>query len=176
MAQETRQLAKYAAALRFEDLPGPVVQRAKDAIADTIAAIAFGAHLPWSRIIVDYARRRGAGGKSRVFAPGGARLHAPMAAFANGALAHAFEMDNLTWPNTGVHPGGTMCMPALAVAQERGIGGRELIAAVVAGSEVMIRIGRATKHNNEGRGFHAPGTTGPFGGAVAVGRLLKFVH
>ena len=174
MAQETRQLAKYAAALRFDDLPGPVVQRAKDAIADTIAAIAFGAHLPWSRIVVDYARRRGAGGKSRVFAPGGARLQAPMAAFANGALAHAFEMDNLTWPNTGVHPGATMCMPALAVAQERGIGGRELIAAVVAGSEVMIRIGRATKHNNEGRGFHAPGTTGPFGGAVAVGRLLKF--
>ena len=31
-----------------------------------------------------------------------------MAAFANGALAHAFEMDNLTWPNTGVHPGATM--------------------------------------------------------------------
>ena len=28
--------------------------------------------------------------------------------FANGALAHAFEMDNLTWPNTGVHPGATM--------------------------------------------------------------------
>ena len=65
-------------------------------------------------------------------------------------------------------------MPALAVAQERGIGGRALIAAVVAGGEVMIRIGRATKHNNETRGFHAPGTTGPFGGAIAVGRLLKF--
>jgi 2-methylcitrate dehydratase PrpD len=174
MAQETLQLAKYAAALRYEDLPGPVVQRAKDCIADTIAAIAFGAHLPWSRIVVDYAKKRGAGGKSRVFAPGGARLQAPMAAFANGALAHAFEMDNLTWPNTGVHPGATMCMPALAMAQERRIGGRELIAAVVAGAEVMLRIGRATKHNNEGRGFHAPGTTGPFGGAIAAGRLLKF--
>jgi 2-methylcitrate dehydratase PrpD len=174
MAQETLQLAKYAASLRYEDLPGPVIQRAKDAIADTVAAIAFGAHLPWSRIIVDYARRRGAGGKSHMFAPGGPRLQAPMAAFANGAMAHAFEMDNLTWPNTGVHPGATMAMPAIAVAQERGIGGRALIAAVVAGSEVMIRIGRATKHNNEGRGFHAPGTTGPFGSAVAVGRLLKF--
>jgi 2-methylcitrate dehydratase PrpD len=174
MAQETLQLAKYAASLRYEDLPGPVIQRAKDAIADTVAAIAFGAHLPWSRIIVDYASKRGAGGRSHVFAPGGPRLQAPMAAFANGALAHAFEMDNLTWPNTGVHPGATMAMPAIAVAQERGIGGRALIAAVVAGSEVMIRIGRATKHNNEGRGFHAPGTTGPFGSAVAVGRLLKF--
>jgi len=174
MAQESLQLAEYAATLRYRDIPAEVVQRAKDAIADTIAAIAFGAHLPWSRMIVDYARTRGAGGNSRVFGPGGLKLQAPMAALANGALAHAFEMDNLTWPNTGVHPGATMAMPALAVAQERGIGGRALIEAVVAGSELMIRVGRATKHNNEGRGFHAPGTTGPFGSAAAVGRLLKF--
>src|ERR1051325_5692660 len=83
-------------------------------------------------------------------------------------------MDNLTWPNTGVHPGATMAMPALAVAQERGLSGRALLEAVVAGSELMIRVGRATKHNNETRGFHAPGTTGPYGSAAAVGRLLKF--
>jgi 2-methylcitrate dehydratase PrpD len=172
--QATQRLAEYASSLRYEDLPGDVVQRAKDCIADTVAAIAFGADLPWSRIVSNYAGKRGAGGKSRLLAPGGVRLTAPMAAFANGALAHAFEMDNLTWPNTGVHPGATMCTPALAVAQERGIGGRELITAVVAGAEMMIRVGRATKHNNEGRGFHAPGTTGPFGGAAAVGRLLKF--
>jgi 2-methylcitrate dehydratase PrpD len=174
MAQESLQLAEYAAGLSLRDIPGPVIQRAKDAIADTIAAIAFGAHLPWSRIIVGYAQKRGAGGKSRVFAPGGLKLQAPAAAFANGSLAHAFEMDNLTWPNTGVHPGATMAMPALAVAQERGIGGRALLEAVVAGSELMIRIGRATRHNNETRGFHAPGTTGPFGSAAAVGRLLRF--
>ncbi len=36
----------------------------------------------------------------------------------------------------------------------------------------MIRIGRATQHSNEGRGFHAPGTTGPFGAAVACAKLL----
>src|SRR5260370_25434473 len=36
----------------------------------------------------------------------------------------------------------------------------------------MIRIGRATGHTNEARGFHAPGTTGPFGPAVACGHLL----
>ena len=106
--------------------------------------------------------------------PAAHRVHAPAAALANGALAHAFEMDNLTWPSTGVHPGATLLAAGLAVAQERGIGGRELIAAFVAGSEVMIRIGRATHHSNEGRGFHAPGTTGPFGAAVACGRLMGF--
>lgn len=31
----------------------------------------------------------------------------------------------------------------------------------------MYRIGSATRHSNEKRGFHAPGTTGPFGAAVA---------
>ena len=174
MANETKTLADYASNLRFSDLPDAVVQRAKDCIADTVAVIAFGAALPWSRIVLRYAGRMGRGGKSRVLQPGGALLHAPMAAFANGALAHAFEMDNLTWPNSGVHPGATMLVPALTVAQERGIGGRELLTAFVAGAETMIRIGRATKHNNEGRGFHAPGTTGPFGGAAAAGRLMKF--
>jgi 2-methylcitrate dehydratase PrpD len=174
MAKETTQVAEYAAALRYQDIPADVVERAKQCIADTVAAVVFGYHLPWSRMIVAFAEKNGAGGNSRILGPGGARVHAPAAALANGALAHAFEMDNLTWPNTGVHPGATLLASGLAVAQERGIGGRELIAAVVAGAEVMIRIGRATRHNNEGRGFHAPGTTGPFGAAVACGRLMGF--
>jgi 2-methylcitrate dehydratase PrpD len=101
-------------------------------------------------------------------------VQAPLAAFANGALTHAFELDNLTKPGSGVHPGATLLPPGLAIAQERGMGGRDLIAAFVAGAEVMIRIGRATHHSNEARGFHAPGTTGPFGGAIAAGKLMGF--
>src|SRR5262247_3279320 len=171
MAKETAELARYAASCRYEDIPPEVIERAKQCITDTIAAIIFGYHLPWSRIVVAFAQKNGVGGNSRVLGPGGPRVHAPAAALANGALAHAFEMDNLTWPSTGVHPGATLLTSGLAVAQERGIGGRALITAFVAGAEVMIRIGRATKHSNEGRGFHAPGTTGPFGAATACGRL-----
>ncbi len=73
-----------------------------------------------------------------------------------------------------VHPGATLLAPGLAVAQERGFTGRDLLVAFVAGAEVMIRIGRVTRHTNEQRGFHAPGTTGPFGGAIAVGKLYGF--
>ena len=174
MARETQKLAEYAVGVRYEDLPAPVVERAKACIADTVATIAFGGDLPWSRIVVDYAARTGAGGKSAILMPGGASVQAPSAALANGALAHAFEMDNLTWPSTGVHPGATAFVAALATAQERGIGGRDLLTAFVTACEAMIRVGRATQHSNEGRGFHAPGTTGPFGAAVAAGRLLAF--
>jgi 2-methylcitrate dehydratase PrpD len=165
VAHETLRLAEYAAKLRYQDVPADVVQRAKDTITDAVGTIVFGYDLPWSRIIVAHARRSGPGGKSRILGLGGPLVQAPSAAFANGALAHAFELDNLTKPGSGVHPGAILLSAGLAVAQERGFTGRDLLTAFVAGSEVMIRIGRATKHTNEARGFHAPGTTGPFGGA-----------
>ena len=173
MAEETVQLARYAAALRYEDLPEAVAACAKDAIIDTVAACICGSALPWSRIIIDYAERTGPGGTSRILGRG-SPVQAPAAALANGALAHAFELDSLTRPGAGAHPGATVLPPALAVAQQPGTTatGRDLIAAFVAGNEVMIRIGRATGHTNEARGFHAPGTTGPFGAAVACGHLL----
>src|ERR1700738_1470299 len=171
MAKETELLAQYAAALRYEDIPADVIARAKQCIADTIAVIICGYEQPWSRMIARYAEKYGGTGKSRVLGPGGARLNAPAAALANGAIAHAFEMDNLTWPNTGVHPGATLLAPALAVAQERALDGEALIGAVIAGAEVMIRIGRATHHRNESRGFHAPGCWGsmPAGCATRSG-------
>jgi 2-methylcitrate dehydratase PrpD len=171
MARETVRLAEYAASLRWENLPTTVVTTAKACIADTVAAIICGADKPWSRIVAAYAERTGPGGKSRILGSVGAAVQAPAAALANGALAHAFELDSLTRPGAGAHPGATVLPPALAAAQERGADGRALIAAFVAGNEVMIRIGRATGHTNEARGFHAPGTTGPFGAAVAAGRL-----
>ena len=173
MAHETVRLAEYAAGLRYEDLPPEVVQRAKDCITDTVAVIVQGSALPWSRIVVRYAQRTGAGGQSRILGVDGPSIQAPAAALANGALAHAFKSDNLSRPGVGVHPGATLLPPALAIAQEHGSSGRDLITAIVAGFEVMYRIGRATKHSNERRGFHAPGTTGPFGAAVAAGRLLQ---
>jgi 2-methylcitrate dehydratase PrpD len=171
---QTERLAAYAAALRYEDIPPEVIQRAKDCIIDGAATVSYGAELPWSRMIIAYAQRYGGGGKSAILGTGGVSVNAPAAALANGALAHAFELDATTKPNTGAHPAATLFTSSLAVAQERGLGGRELITAFVAGAEVMFRIGAATKHSNEERGFHAPGTTGPFGAAVAVGRLEGF--
>jgi 2-methylcitrate dehydratase PrpD len=171
MADDTVRLAQYAAALRYADLPAEVVGCARDCIIDTIAAAICGSRMPWSRLVIDYAERTGPGGQCHILGRGSA-VQAPAAALANGALAHAFELDALTRPGAGAHPGATVLPPALAVAQQEGKGGQALIAAFVAGNEVMIRIGRATGHTNEARGFHAPGTTGPFGAAVACGHLL----
>ncbi len=58
------------------------------------------------------------------------------------------------------------------MAQHLGKSGKDVVTGFVAGCEVLSRIGEATRHSAESRGFHAPGLTGPFGAAVAAGRLL----
>lgn len=168
---QTRELAEFAAALRYDDLPEDVRDRARECVQDTVGVMIFGAGLPWSRIVLDYARRNGGGGPCHVLGASGFGTTAPFAALANGAAAHAFEMDSLRKPSTGVHPGGIV-PAALAVGEEVDASGRDLILAFVAGMEVMTRIGLATRHSSEEKGFHAPGLTGVFGSAVAAGKLL----
>lgn len=171
MTLAIRKLAEYAAGLRYDDIPADVAARARDCIMDTVAVATFGSTFPWSKAIASYARRTGGGGRCTLLGSSD-KLHPPAAALANGALAHAFELDNLRFPGAGVHPGATVAAPALVMAEEVGANGRALIAAVVAGCEVMMRVGAASLHTSEKLGFHAPGLTGPFGSAVACGRLL----
>ena len=172
MSAVARTLAGFAAGLTYDRIPPEVIARAKDCIIDTVGVAIFGSDLPWSRIVVDYAQRYGSGGRSTILGSGNGRAHAPFAALANGALAHAFELDSLRQPGAGVHPGASVAVPALAIAEEIGASGKDLLTAFVAGCEVMFRIGAASRHTSETLGFHAPGLTGPYGAAVAAGRLL----
>ena len=165
-------LAQFCVNLRLQDVPDDVVAMAKTCIADTVAVATYGSAMPWSRTVSDYAQRYGAGGPCRLLGAGNVRVHAPYAALANGAFAHAFEQDSVRKPGAGVHPGATLLPPALALAQELNVSGARLLLAFIAGCEVMFRIGDASLHSSEGRGFHAPGLTGPYGAAVAAGMVL----
>ena len=109
-------LAEFVTSLDYRDLPSPVVEKAKACIIDTVAASIYGAQLPWSRIIIDYVRRTSAAGHCAILGTD-ALVRAPMAALANGALAHAFELDAPVHPSVGVHPGPGCALPGLAVAQ-----------------------------------------------------------
>lgn len=166
-----RTLSEFAAALTYERIPNAVVERAKAIIIDTIAASAYGASFPWSRIVTEYVKRTSAPGNAIVWGTE-LRVRAPMAALANGALAHAFELDCAYHPSIGAHSGAGATTPAVAVAQGRGKGGKDLITAVVAASEVMYRIALAGHETPEKIGFHAPGLLGVFGGAIAAGCLM----
>jgi len=164
-------LAQFVAELSYSEIPVAVVERAKDCIIDTVAVASFGARFPWSRMLVEHAKQYGSGGACTILGVPGLRLHAPYAALANGALTHAYEQDSLRQPGAGVHPGATIVPAVLAACEETGADGKTAIAAFVAGCEVLFRIGAASHHTSEKLGFHAPGLTGPYGAAVAAGRV-----
>ncbi len=124
-------------------------------------------------MVLAEAAASGEGGPCRLPGVDGHHLHVPQAALALGTFAHAFELDNLRKPAAGVHGGATVALPALAMAQACGANGRDLVTAIVAGIEVMFRIGAATLHSAEKVGFHGPGMTGPFGSAAACASLMK---
>ncbi|MEA3086834.1 MAG: hypothetical protein QOC89_4531 [Paraburkholderia sp.] len=162
-------LSEYALSVRFEQLPADIVRLAKDCLIDAIGAALYGHEVEAGQAALRYVSHSPAGpcailGTSRRVAP-------EAAAFAGGVLVHAAELDSLRQPGAGVHPGAALVPAALAAAQVSGASGRDLLAALVAGIEVLFRIGSATKHTAEARGFHAPGLTGPFGAAIVAGKL-----
>src|SRR5258706_291611 len=68
---------------------------------------------------------------------------------------------------------GSERRPAVrAVGEEVHASGNDVLAAFVAGSEVMSRIGLASDNTAEKVGFHSPGITGTYASTVAAGRLF----
>lgn len=171
MKPAARSLAEFVTSLDYNEIPPEVVEKAKACIIDTIAAATYGAQLPWSRIIIGYAQRNSGPGHACILGTD-LRVRAPFAALANGALAHAFELDAPVHPSVGVHPGPGCVLPGLAVSQGTAKSGRDFITAFVAGFEAMHRIADTSPQSSEKKGFHAPGLFGVFGGAMTAGRLM----
>ncbi len=167
----TRELAAFGHGLSLDAIPATVVQKANEAIIDTVGVCIFGSTLPWGRMVIDYAQLYGTGGTGTILGTT-IKVATPLAALANGVLGHAFELDNLRQPSMGVHHGSTLVPALLAVGEEVHASGNDILAAFIAGSEVMSRIGLASDNTAEKVGFHSPGITGTYASTVAAGRLL----
>jgi 2-methylcitrate dehydratase PrpD len=165
-------LAEFAVGLKYEDIPPEVLERAKDCIIDTVGACIFGSQMPWTQIVIEMAKRNSAPGECSIFGTP-IKVRAPFACLANGASAHAFELDALCEPSVGIHPSAALCVPGLAPSQGRKGNGKALLSAVVAGYEVLYRVGDAAKHSIEKVGFHSPGVVGVFGTVAVIGRLFE---
>ncbi|MBI3045308.1 MAG: MmgE/PrpD family protein [Betaproteobacteria bacterium] len=168
----SRRLAEYAVGLTYDRIPPEVVERAKDCVIDTVGACVFGSQLPWTQTVIEYSRRNSAPGECSVFGTL-VKVRAPFACLSNGASVHAFELDCLCEPSVGIHPSAALAVPGLAPAQGRKMSGKALLSAIVAGYEVLYRIGDSAKHSIEKNGFHSPGVVGPFGTAIVIGRMFS---
>jgi 2-methylcitrate dehydratase PrpD len=100
------------------------------------------------------------------------RVPAAQAAFANAISSHSIELDDIDVIAL-FHFSPPVFSAALAAAEQHRASGRQLLAALAAGCEMMERVSRAANSSLRNRGFHTTPTCGVFGATVAAAKLCR---
>ncbi|MFI5614869.1 MmgE/PrpD family protein [Amycolatopsis sp. NPDC051903] len=168
----TRELATFAAGLRYESLPPEVVAMAKRCVLDSLGCGIYGSATPWAdavaRTVGQLGQAPAASGWGRVV-----RADALGTAMINGTAAQGYELDDCHDQSMS-HYGAGVVPAVIAVAEAMGpFDGKQLITAVAAGYEVGTRVGNTVSPSAFHRGFHPCGLTSTFAAAAAVATLLE---
>jgi len=142
----SHRLAAHVANTVFDQIPKAAVQAAKRSTLDTLGAMLAGTAAPGIDTMVTMARGWGGNAQASVLGAG-LRLPAPLAAWCNGAMARALEVDDCV-DFLPVHPSAS-CVPALfALAELKGgLSGRDFLTALAIGQDVIIRMGLTVREN-----------------------------
>lgn len=168
-APVARELAEWVVGLRLDDIPAAVRHAAcrnlLDGLGTGLAAARQGAADPAVTVAI------GLGGPPEATVLGSRdRVSAPAAALATGTLVHALDFDD-THTGGVVHPTAAVLPAALAVGEQVGASGADVLTAAVAGYEVVCRIGAAAPRAFHARGLHATSVCGVLAAASVAGRL-----
>jgi 2-methylcitrate dehydratase PrpD len=168
----TRALAEQARTLTYADLPDDVRKLARQCVLDYVACTLAGAKEELAEILLAEMAEQGGAPIATVIGHT-ERLPVLSAALVNGAASHALDFDDVNLSMTG-HPSVVLLSALLALAEQRGSSGEDVMTAFVAGYELQCRLGLllAPGHYNV-LGFHATGTLGSFGAAAACAHLLR---
>jgi 2-methylcitrate dehydratase PrpD len=100
------------------------------------------------------------------------RLDPLGAAFINAIGGNLLDYDD-THLRTVIHPSAPVAPAVLALAEQRGLSGADVLLAFILGAEVECRIGNAVSPGHYARGWHITSTCGVFGSAAAAAKLLR---
>jgi len=163
-------IARWALDFSLDDAPAEVVHNARVRLLDVVGVmLASGGHETVRKSVLATADSD-AGGR------GAHSLVDPMetspagAAFINGVAAAVLEYDD-THIATNIHATCVVAAASLAVAQQLRLSGRELLAAVLVGSEIVCRLGQVAPIRMHELGFHPTSVYGVFAATYAVARL-----
>ncbi len=173
MVQITRRISEFVAGVSYDTLPAEVTERTKVLVMDLVGIAVRARHEADSTpSLLAATHKLGlAHGEGSVIAEG-TGFAPPGAALVNGTLAHSLDFDDTHAPGS-IHPSAPIVPAALAAAEMTGSSGRELIAGIVAGYEVQIRLSLAlVPKDHYLRGYHPTATCGAFGAAAAAASVF----
>lgn len=154
----TEHIAQFVYNLKYEDLPPEVVLAAKNMIMDALSVAVGTTHVSPkdARAIWDTVEHYG-GAPAATAVVTGKKMPAPFAAMANATLTHGLDFDD-THKESLCHTSASVVASALAIVEEVGGTGKDLILAAVIGFEIAVRIGMSVMPSHYARGWHSTGT------------------
>lgn len=160
----------FANRFHLEDAPAEAKDNIKKCLLDWLGVAIRGSAMPQAECIKQYVREMGGNAHASIIgSPGRSSMF--NAALSNGYYGHILEMDDVDKESI-THPGTVVISAALSVGERQNLSGAEFLAAVIAGYEVMLRVGAAVTPAHY-QIWHTTATSGVFGSAVAAGRLLN---
>lgn len=165
-------LADFVVNTKYANIPQDVITVAKKSLLDTLGVILAANTLGEGCLeFVNMAKDWGREGKSTIIGFG-VKTSPPMAAFANGSMAHALDFEEVH-DSALVHPSAQSLPAALAVSESLGgVSGQEFIAAIVIGNEITTRLGMALSCNPIEYGWYIPPILGAIGATAAACKIL----
>ncbi len=169
----TRLLARFVADLKYGALPPAVIERARVHLLDGLGCLLAGtAGGPGQSAAAMIAALRTQGGDATMFT-GRTRGSPRDAAFVNAMTLYSVGLNDIHTGSVS-HPGGCVIPVVLAAGEAGDLSGRDMLVAMIAGYEVMCRVGRSIMPSHRERGFHPTGTYGTFGTTAAAARMMGF--
>ncbi|MFT7459861.1 MAG: 2-methylcitrate dehydratase [Planctomycetota bacterium] len=142
-------MGKWIAALRYEDLPTAVVEKARRLLLDTVGCALGGLNGEPVRLARETVFLQGGNPQSTLIGLG-RKVSADQAAFVNGMAIRYLDFNDYTPP--GGHPSINIA-PALAVAEMQNRTGKDLLLSIAIGHEVYVRMREATIGDDWSDGF-----------------------
>jgi 2-methylcitrate dehydratase PrpD len=169
--QVTAELAKFVANTTYDDLPPEVVRETKRSLLNWMG-VAIGA--AWHESVdILLKLSEEVGGPAQVGVYGRKeRVDALEGALINGMSSHIFDFDD-THLRTVIHPSAPIAPAVLSVAEWKGGSAKDVITAFAVGVEACLRIGNSVYPDHYNVGWHITGTTGVFGSAIGVSKMLS---
>jgi len=166
------EVSKYIAKSSDMQLPSEVVNKAKQHILDTLAAMISGSQIKPGILAAKFIESQGGKEEAQLFCSPTVTT-AINAALANGIMAHADETDDFL-PNHWFHPGAVIVPAALSVAEREGADGMSFLKAVIAGYDIGSRIIEALGRKSlEKVNRNTHGIGGTFGAAASACSILR---
>lgn len=166
----SHEFAEFVHGLDLQNIPAQVVEKTKVHLLDTLGIILATHNFGEIRPVVDLARYLGGPLESTVIGHG-MKVAAPNAALANATMAHSVDFDD-THIGAVIHVSSVIVPTALAVGEKVGASGSKVLEAIIAGYEVIVRLGLVAPALYHLKGFHPTGTVGAFGASLVAGKLL----